>query len=207
MTTTEAIRERQAEVVSDAILDALVDRLELQDPADVSLPQVAADAGVSIRTLYRYFPTRDALFAAVGSRIVWRVGLPTHIDGADDIAASFLRASGALSGHPRLARSLLHSSLGRLARGGYRRERINDVMAAVAEVADHLEPVEARSRAAVIANLCSAAAFVTVSEEGGLAVDEARTAVAWAITTLIDAMRNEGRRARNEQTGVSRGGH
>ncbi len=191
MTTAVAIRERQAEVVRDVLLDALVDELEVQDPEDVSLPQVAARAEVSIRTLYRYFPTREALFKAVGPRIVERVGLPTSIDGAADVAPSFLRASGALSRHPRLARSLLLSSLGRMARGDQRRGRVRDVMEAVGEITDNLDPAEARRRAAVIAYLCSAAAYLTVSDEAELEVDDARAAVAWAIETLIDVTRRE----------------
>jgi len=200
MAAATALRERQAGVVSDAILDALVDRLEAEDPEDVSLPQIAVDAGVSIRTLYRHFPSREALFEAAGPRIVQRVGLPTGLaGGADDIAASFLRASGALSRHPKLARSLLLSSLGRLARGGHRRQRVRDIMDAVGEVTDHLEPIEARRRSAVVAYLCSAAAFVTVAEEAELEVDDARIAVAWAITALIDLMRRENQQARSEQ--------
>ncbi len=166
----------------------------------MSLPQIAADAGLSIRTLYRYFPSREALFEAAGPRIVQRVGLPTGlVGGADDIAASFLRASGALSRHPKLARSLLLSSLGRLARGGHRRQRVRDIMEAVAEVTDHLELAEARRRGAVVAYLCSAAAFVTVADEGELHVDDARAAVAWAITALIDLMRHENQQARRKR--------
>ena len=69
-------RDRQAAVIREAILDALAARLGNDNPDDVAMPQVAADAGISLRTLYRYFPTREAMFDAVGDHVVARLGLP-----------------------------------------------------------------------------------------------------------------------------------
>ena len=51
------------------------------------MPQVAAEAGVLLRTLYRYFPTREAMFDAVGDHVVARLGLPREIEGPQRISA------------------------------------------------------------------------------------------------------------------------
>ena len=90
MTSGSSLRERQAAVIREAILDALASRLDGDDPDDVAMPQVAADAGISLRTLYRYFPTREAMFDAVGDHVVARMGLPSQIEGPDDISRVFL---------------------------------------------------------------------------------------------------------------------
>ena len=113
MTDRPLLRERQAAVVRDAILDALAHLLETRDPDDIALPQVAADAGVSTRTLYRYFATRDELFAAAGDHIVARLGLRTEITRPEEISSDFLRAAAEGARHPQLTKSMLHSSLGR----------------------------------------------------------------------------------------------
>src|SRR5580692_11454772 len=120
MTPSGQLRERQAAVIREAILDALAGQLERADPDDVALPQVAADAGISLRTLYRYFPTREAMFDAVGDHVVARMGLPRQIDGADDIAPVFLESARRGAQSPQLVRAMLWTRLGRRARSGHR---------------------------------------------------------------------------------------
>jgi AcrR family transcriptional regulator len=43
------------------ILESFLELLEDESPLTVSMPDIAARAGVSVRTLYRYFPNKDAL--------------------------------------------------------------------------------------------------------------------------------------------------
>jgi AcrR family transcriptional regulator len=47
--------------VESRIVDAYMDLLETAGPGGASMPAVAERAGVSVRTLYRYFPSRDDL--------------------------------------------------------------------------------------------------------------------------------------------------
>lgn len=207
MSGRDLLRERQAAVVREAILDALADRLEAAEPDDIALPQVAEDAGVSVRTLYRYFATREELFAAVGDHIVARLGLPTAIAGPEEISSNFLRAAAAGARHPQLMRSLLYSSLGRRARSGHRARRVQAITAAVAEITTHLEAGEARRRSAAIAYLCSLSAWVTISEEAGLAAADAQQGIAWALDILIADLRSENNAARGDQNAVRRAGN
>lgn len=87
--------------------EALADRLDHDDPDDIAMPQVAADVGISLRTLYRYFPTREAMFDAVGDHVVARLGLPRQIEGADDIAPVFLESGRRGAQSPHLVRAML----------------------------------------------------------------------------------------------------
>src|SRR5690606_19166239 len=48
----------------DQILQAVHDHLAEESPATLSMPRVAERAGMSLRTLYRYFPTKEALLDA-----------------------------------------------------------------------------------------------------------------------------------------------
>jgi AcrR family transcriptional regulator len=47
--------------IESRIVDAYMDLLETASPTGVSMPTVADRAGVSVRTLYRYFPSKDDL--------------------------------------------------------------------------------------------------------------------------------------------------
>jgi AcrR family transcriptional regulator len=189
------LRERQAAVIREAILDALAGLLEREDPDDVALPQVAADAGISLRTLYRYFPTREAMFDAVGDHVVACMGLPRQIDGADDIAPVFLESARRGAQSPQLVRAMLWTRLGRRARSAHRRRRVEAITAALAEVTSHLPAAEARQRAGALVYLASLPAWITVSEECGLSAEDAQLGIAWAITTLVAELRHENQAA------------
>jgi AcrR family transcriptional regulator len=156
---------------------------------------------VSIRTLYRYFATREDLFEAAGDRIVARLGLPRDIPTADDITPVFLKSAELGARNLRLARSLLSTPLGRRARSPHRRRRVESITAALAEVTAHLPAAEARRRAGAITHLASMAAWVTVSEESGLSAEDARLGIAWALDVLIGHLREE---TRNEAVSRSR---
>jgi len=195
MSAASSLRDRQAAVIREAILDALAGRLDHDDPDDVAMTQVAADAGISLRTLYRYFPTRDAMFNAVGDHVVTRLGLPREINGADDIAPVFLESARRGAQSPQLVRAMLWTRLGRRARSAHRHRRVASVTAALAGVTSHLPPAEARRREGAIVYLCSLAAWITVSEECELSAEDARQGIAWAIETLIGSLRQENERA------------
>jgi len=199
MPSGSRLRERQAAVIREAILDAVAARLGRDDPDDVAMPQVAADAGVSVRTLYRYFPTREAMFDAVGDHVVARLGLPRQIVSADDIAQVFLESARRGAQSPQLVRAMLWTRLGRQARSAYLRRRVESIMAALAEVTSNLPPAEAGRRAAAIVYLASLPAWITVTEECGLSAEDARLGIAWAIETLVATLRQENERHENRR--------
>ena len=194
MSAASSLRDRQAAVIREAILDALAGRLDHDDPDEVAMSQVAADAGISLRTLYRYFPTRDAMFDAVGDHVVTRLGLPREIHGPGDIGSVFLESARRGAQSPQLVRAMLWTRLGRRARSAHRRRRVESITAALAEVTSHLPPAEARRREGAIVYLCSLPAWITVSEECGLSAEDARQGIAWAIDTLVGALREEHQR-------------
>lgn len=60
-----AHRDRTRRAIIGAFLQMLVD----ENPTTVSMPAVARRAGVSIRTLYRYMPNKDALVEAASTHM------------------------------------------------------------------------------------------------------------------------------------------
>ena len=58
------LRHSQREATREAILQSVRRRLEAGTLEDANFGEIAADAGVAERTVYRYFPTREALLGA-----------------------------------------------------------------------------------------------------------------------------------------------
>ena len=188
-----SLRERQARQVREVVLDAVISQLEHQHADDLSMAEVAQAAEISLRTLYRYFPDRASLLQAAGEHLFAALGVPVDIEGADHIASSFLAAARQLSARPALARALVQSTAGRTARSAARPRRTRAITTALKPLTDRLDPQLARHATAVIAHLCSAAAWVTVADESGLSDADAQAAVAWAIDALVSTLKTTGR--------------
>ena len=61
------LREKQASETRAAIVAALAEQVLDHGMVDFSIPRLAERAGVSVRTVYRYFPNREDLLNAVVS--------------------------------------------------------------------------------------------------------------------------------------------
>ena len=70
------LRQRQQEETRQAILEALGEQILRSRPGGFSLPEVAARAGVNVRTVYRHFGSRDRLADALQAWVVRRVAPP-----------------------------------------------------------------------------------------------------------------------------------
>jgi AcrR family transcriptional regulator len=195
----ESLRIRQAALARTAVLEALLRHLEAGDADEISMDDLAHAAGVSRRTLYRYFPTRDALLAAAGDWIRDEVlELPVEI-GDEGLVESFRRAAARLARRPRIARALLRTETGRAMRVGYRADRVAAIRDALEREVPGLRRRDRDRAAAVLTDLCSSAAWITIQDEAGLTAVDAQAAVAWAIEALLA-------RLRERATGQSLGG-
>lgn len=60
----ETLRDRQLMATRAAIIEAFLDLAHAENAVSISMPAVAKGAGVSVRTVYRHFPTKDDLQTA-----------------------------------------------------------------------------------------------------------------------------------------------
>ena len=86
--------ERRVEAAADRILDAAEGLFTRRGAASVAMFDVAAAAGCSRATLYRYFENRDALYTAYVHREAHRVfrELGDHVAGIADPCERLLEA-------------------------------------------------------------------------------------------------------------------
>jgi AcrR family transcriptional regulator len=64
----ETAAQQRREAVARAIEDAALDLFAERRMSDVTVEEIAVHAGVAVRTLYRYFPTKEHLFAGMPRR-------------------------------------------------------------------------------------------------------------------------------------------
>jgi AcrR family transcriptional regulator len=145
---------------------------------------------VSLRTVYRYFPTRvDLLQSAAAWLAEFTDGVEwEHPRTAYDLAGAVPQMGRVFDEHTNVFRALAGDEL--------QEQRRAAVAAAVAEVSGNLPP-EARRRAeAILGHIRSGRAWLVLHDHYGLDGDEIVAALDWAASTLLEDLRR-----RNEAAG------
>jgi AcrR family transcriptional regulator len=191
--STASLRDQQAAVARERILGAVARLLEHDAAADLTMPQVAEVSGVSLRTVYRYFPTREALLEAAGRWIGGELLKQGYPESLDDVADSFERACAEFDERPGLVRAMALSQVGREARSSRRDERLKAIRQVLNAEVGALPDRELRQAEAVLAYLHNMLAYATLREEQQLSGEEIGAALGWAIRTLVEDLRRKQR--------------
>jgi AcrR family transcriptional regulator len=183
-----SLQDARSAAVRERVLEGVAEVLAGGD--DLTFARVARAAGVPERTLYRHFPTREALLVAVfewsnrhigfdGSRPGDRAGVTAAVrrtfPGFDEIAP--------------VVRELLLAPEGRVARLSDNEHRQQAALAVVDAEAPGLGPGERRRVAAVVQLLTAAATWQTLRDYWGMDGGEAGETAALALELVLDGAR------------------
>lgn len=194
--TATSLREQHAMATRERILSAVAEVIERGRPDDLTMPGVADASGVSLRTIYRYYPTREELLEAAGRWIGDELFKHPYPRDLDEVADLYQDGCRDFDERPGLARALAQSQLGQRARGYRRRERLEAIHRVLRAELTELGEKELRQAEAVLAYLHNILAYTSLREESGLSGEEIGAAVGWAIRTLTEDLR-----MRNQKTG------
>jgi AcrR family transcriptional regulator len=194
-----SLREQHAVATRERILGAVADLLERGAAEEVTMPAVADASGVSLRTIYRYYPTREELLEAAGRWIGDELLKHPYPRDLDEVAELYQVGARDFDERPGLARALALSQLGRHVRGFRRRERLDAIGRSLRSELTELSEPELQRAQAVLAYLHNILAYTTLREENGLSGDEIGEAIGWAIRTLIADLRKRNRNLRREK--------
>jgi AcrR family transcriptional regulator len=185
------LRAEQMEQTRLRILRAVTDLVADPTADEVTIPLVARRARVSLRTVYRHFPTRDALFDAWGDWVERSldVRLHTYPETADELAEFAPDLYESYDQNEALIRAMLNSKPARRARERTRRRRKRSFERAMRELTAGLEPAERARALAVVYLLVSAPAWQAMRDQWALDGIEAGKAAAWAVRVLVDELR------------------
>jgi AcrR family transcriptional regulator len=196
MSTPEtSLRQRHADLTRELILRTVAELLEEGTASDLSVPEVARHSGVSLRTVYRHFPTREDLLAAAGEWIGVNILRATIPELIAEVPQAYAENAALWDEHPNLVEAMALTRGANSVRSIRRRERLEKLREALREVTNGLPEAEAQQAFAVFAYLNSMLAWVTMREEAGLDGKQVGAAVAWAMQVLIDDLRQRQRAA------------
>jgi AcrR family transcriptional regulator len=192
------LRAEQAAQTRARIVQAAVDLLAEGDAHDLSMADVAARAGVSVRTVYRSFATREELFDGVidwiNEHLVRRAGPRIQATRADH-ESSAPEVMAAIFEIEPLYRALFATQAGRASHqrlaGAQRRESLRRAYAAELE---GLDERTAHRVAAVLHLVASSNAALFLKDYWDLSPEEVGRTMAWAIGVLADAAADPKRR-------------
>lgn len=189
-----SLRSRLHDATRGVILDAMVEQLADTGAFEFSMFELARRANVSARTIYRHFPTRDALFDALAARVNEELGShepPRTLDAAITLAREQFASFDA---HAELVTAELVTR--QSFRAGARAARLTALQKAVGDTAPNVSELTRHRAAAVVACLLSADTWARLRQELHVDGRDAAEAVAFAIDAIKRKLEAEQKRAK-----------
>lgn len=178
------LRDEQAEVTGRRILDALV-RTMGKGVAGLSVPAVAAEAGVSVPTVYRHFRTKAELVAALAPYLSRKTGLMEIPDagsqGVRALTRELYRRNEAMDTEVRAA---MASELGREVRRRTMPDRLTLIRKYMAKQVPGVTGADLDRLTRVAMILMSSATMRAYKDYLGLGAMDAADDVAWTLEIL-----------------------
>lgn len=196
----ESLRAQSRRLARERIVEAAAEEIVEHGLPQLAVPAVAKRAGVSLRTVYNYFETREALIAGIpellnqrlqasstfGEDFVFALDeLPSYIPlvwrefaalGTLGDAWSVIQVDAAVSGGASTV--------------GSNNEEVDALFfPAVARLMPDADEVERRAVARLIRTLFSSETFYRLRHQG-IELDAAATSTSWAVGVLLEALRS-----------------
>jgi AcrR family transcriptional regulator len=184
------LRQQQRELARRLIVDATARVILRIGIHQFSMQEVADEAGVSLRTLYRYYPSREDLVEGVGAEIdeeLAEAGLPS-LEGPVTPAALVGDAFLTTERRADLGRAWVIIKMVTGERSESTRRRDQLVRVVVEQLAPHLDQVEQDRLFGVVRYLAGSLAWKFMRDDLSMPTEEVARAVAWAIRTLLESV-------------------
>ena len=180
-----AIRDRHRQTTRDAIVGAAAELLVEEDAAALSVPAVSERSGVSVRTIYRYFPSKADLVDAVGlidDPAITAGPLPS-VDGTD--LHAWLKKGWSDDVQTPMLRAQLRTAAGVEVRRERRRRHRDFVYAVLDRWGIEAEGEAREALADLLLLLTGGAARFEMTDVLEAPVQRATAAAAWAVEAVL----------------------
>ncbi len=183
-------RRQQAEQTRNAILDALARQLADNNSTDFSVDEAAREAGVTTRTVFRHFPTKEKMLEGVSE---WVLGITGRVE-IPQSPAQFARTAqtsyAMFEEHAGLMRALLLSELGRGVRTRLSPRRRKGLSDALEPAVAGLPPNETKAVKALLIHLLSAETWWQLHDAFGVKGEDSARVTGWTIDLVLEALRS-----------------
>jgi TetR/AcrR family transcriptional regulator of autoinduction and epiphytic fitness len=183
------LRDRLAERTRELIIEAMAASLGETGPFEFSIFEIARRAGVSPRTIYRHFPTREDMFEALTELVESRLGFAGSFPGdADAVVEALPKLFDAFDANEELMLAQRQTEFGRAAREHGRKSRGMRLQKVIDELAPARPEAEREAMAAACHCLGSIEAWYWLRADLGSDPRRSNGAAAWALRALLDAV-------------------
>src|SRR5262245_23129461 len=183
------LRDQHAELTRDLIFQAFTKLVLDEGVHDFSIQQVADIAGVSHRTVYRYFSTREDLLDGLAAWLASQ--MPRDLDSyrPEEFADAIRDSHGVFAQQADRVRALAVLEAGARIRLRHRSQRTRTVQRAMAAFTGHLEEEAARAVAVLIRELAGSHMWTHLRDEYGIDQQQVTQVVVWAVSTLVESLK------------------
>lgn len=195
------LREEQAKATRQRIVDALVEQATELGRSDFSIAAVAARAGVAERTVYRYFPTREALLDAVNG-VVDSGARSIEPMSPDDVAGHIRLLYAWFEDNAQLVEASHVTGVGSEVRAHGRRQRGARTRAMIDEWLADLPEADRRRTFAVFRSMFGSFTWRTMRNELGLSAEETVDAVEWVADLVMADLAKRRRKSGKKSNGA-----
>jgi AcrR family transcriptional regulator len=195
----ESLRDQQRRLARDRILEALATEIAENGLLDLSIPAIADRAGVSQRTIYNYFDTKEAL---VGSLEQWseewmeQRGGPLVERDLDKVPEALIynydlfdKMGDLATALARIRADALHSGEPGAAFGSGHMKRTEAIRDALAEIRPDLDDDELRALTGILRLVIGFDMWNRLTKEYGLSGADAGRVAGWVHAILTEAVR------------------
>jgi AcrR family transcriptional regulator len=193
---SSTLRADQQEQVRERILVKVGEVLADPEIAELSVAEVARRTGVSVRTVYRYFPTKEALSDGFNESLVRRFGQRKLPDDLDELPHAVTALHRGFDEHAELVRAMRFNKPAVEVRARRKVVQRKAFTKMLAEHTAHLDEAEARSVGALFNILMSSELWLAMTDDWGVTTSQATKAVLWAFDALRARLERDAARRR-----------
>ena len=188
-TYNSPLRAEQKQRTHERILEAAAEQLLEDGIEELSLPRAAKRARVSVPTVYRHFPTEEALMRELTEWVGRRINVDEVPENVDEFTEWVPRLFAHWDENEALIRARLLSRVHRQLHRDAGRRKDEAIEKAMGDVTAQLDPLDARRACGLVRLLVSGAAWEMMRDSWDLTGEQAGEALAWIISVLVAELR------------------
>lgn len=190
-TYSSPLRQQQMDETRHRIVVAALEQIAQHPGEQLSQEQVAARAGIALRTVYRHFPDREDLLDAVWQESDHRLQLTHYPETEEELLHSIGPVFTRMDANATAMRALLNSTAGREMRKRDNERRRSALERALAPATAHLDESGRRTVLGIFLAIFSGRGWEVMRDRAHLRDGEPAQAAEWAVRALLAQLYRE----------------
>jgi AcrR family transcriptional regulator len=182
------LRQQQMEQTRQLIVEALAEQVWKEGLSEFSVPKVAKRAGVATRTVYRYFPTRDDLLAAVEKELREKHPEPDFPKALTDLPEHIPTLYAYMEENRTMIEAALTAGLAGELHSKMRAERQSKARQRFGDALAQFNEREQRQLNALFRAIGGSSMWRAMTTQGGLSGEEAAEVVQWLYRHMLNGL-------------------